>query len=441
MSTHSNISHLLLLFGDILLLYVSLFLTLVIRYGGLPSASLLGVHFAAFSVLFIAWLFIFFVAGLYDRQILLFPESLWQRILKTQAVNSLIAVIFFYSIPFFAIAPKTNLFIYLLVSFGLITLWRRWAGTLFAMRDSVQAVLVASGSTAEQVRERINNREHGLQISTHIYPDDYDVDDLYQATHEVIEEDEASLVILDTQNQVVQRGLSKLYNFLYADVYFVTLDALYETIFERIPLHRLEHEWFIEHIRRTPHIAYDTLKRSMDITVGGLLFLLTLPLYPFIALAIWLEDQGPIFYHQKRVGRFGEVIRIVKFRSMSTDMISKHVTRVGRFLRKTRIDELPQLWNVLEGKLSLIGPRPELPSLVGSYQESIPYYHARHLIKPGLSGWAQLRHDNPPKFAVHINETKEKLSYDLYYIKNRSLLLDIKIGLWTLRVLASRSGT
>jgi len=440
MTTHSNTSYLYLFFGDIILLYVSLFLTLFIRYGGFPSPSLLGVHFAAFSVLFIAWLFIFFVAGLYDRQILLFPESLWQRILQTQVVNSVIGVVFFYTIPFFSIAPKTNLFIYLFVSFGLLTLWRYWSVKLFTMRDSVQAILIASGDIGEQVKDRINNREHGLQITTQIYPDDYDSDELYNVTHQVIEEDAASLVILDTQNSVVERGLSRLYEFLYADVYFVTLDSLYETIFERIPIHRLEHAWFIEHIRRTPHVAYDTLKRGMDIAVGRILFILSLLLYPVVAIAIYAEDQGSIFYTQKRVGQFGEIIHITKFRSMSTDPVNKHVTKVGHYLRKTRIDELPQLWNVLEGKLSLIGPRPELPSLVGSYESSIPYYHARHLIKPGLSGWAQLRHDEPPKFVPQVEGTREKLSYDLYYIKNRSILLDVKIGLWTLRVLASRSG-
>jgi len=115
-------------------------------------------------------------------------------------------------------------------------------------------------------------------------------------------------------------------------------------------------------------------------------------------------------------------------------------TRAGRFLRRARLDELPQLLNVLRGDLSLIGPRPDLPALVEEYERAIPYYNARHLIKPGLSGWAQLYHDKHPHHGIAIDATKEKLSYDLYYVKNRSFWLDIQIGLQTIRALFSRSG-
>jgi lipopolysaccharide/colanic/teichoic acid biosynthesis glycosyltransferase len=119
---------------------------------------------------------------------------------------------------------------------------------------------------------------------------------------------------------------------------------------------------------------------------------------------------------------------------------SLRVTKVGSFLRRTRIDELPQLWNVLRGDYSLIGPRPELPALVAAYSEKIPYYNARHLLKPGLSGWAQIYHREHPHHGIDIEETQNKLSYDLYYVKNRSLLLDLQIGLKTIRTILSRSG-
>ena len=137
----------------------------------------------------------------------------------------------------------------------------------------------------------------------------------------------------------------------------------------------------------------------------------------------------------------------MKFRTMTTDDggvyaqdSENKVTRVGNFLRKTRIDELPQLWNVLHGDLSLIGPRPELPPLVKLYEREIPYFNIRHLIKPGLSGWAQLYHDRHPHHAPSIHETRVKLSHDLYYIKNRSLMLDLVIALKTIKELLSRSG-
>jgi lipopolysaccharide/colanic/teichoic acid biosynthesis glycosyltransferase len=116
------------------------------------------------------------------------------------------------------------------------------------------------------------------------------------------------------------------------------------------------------------------------------------------------------------------------------------ITRAGAFLRKSRLDELPQLWDVLRGDLSLVGPRPELPALTKIYEKEIPYYNVRHLIKPGLSGWAQLYHDNHPHRGGNVEETKNKLSYDLYYIKNRSFWLDFRVALKTIKTLLSRAG-
>jgi len=182
-------------------------------------------------------------------------------------------------------------------------------------------------------------------------------------------------------------------------------------------------------------------------------------LYPFIFLAIKLDDGGKLFFLQDRIGKNNKPIRILKFRSMSSPQLSgrdavasatarediygtetKKITRVGHFLRRTRLDELPQLWNVVSGDLSLIGPRPEIPALANEYEDQISYYNIRHLIKPGLSGWAQIYHDNHPHHLSDVVETKVKLSYDLFYIKNRSFVLDLKIALKTLKKLASRAG-
>jgi len=174
------------------------------------------------------------------------------------------------------------------------------------------------------------------------------------------------------------------------------------------------------------------------------LFLLSLLAYPFVALAIYLEDRGPIFYVPERIGKGNRPIRIRKFRTMRVmdegQQLGQNVdqiTRVGKFLRVSRIDELPQLLNVLMGDLSLVGPRPEFPKLVTLYNEQIPYYNMRHLITPGLSGWAQVHHEKPPHT---LEETREKLSFDLYYLKNRSVVLDIKIALKTIKTLLSRTG-
>ena len=162
-------------------------------------------------------------------------------------------------------------------------------------------------------------------------------------------------------------------------------------------------------------------------------------IFVLVFIAIKLEDGGSIFYFQERVGVNGRIVRLSKFRSMSEGGGEK-ITKCGRFLRKTRIDELPQLWSVLKGDLSLIGPRPEKPEFVALYERRIPYYNVRHLIKPGLSGWAQIHQDNPPKYGVQYDETALKLSFDLYYVKHRSYILDLQIALQTIRTLLSRTG-
>jgi len=238
-----------------------------------------------------------------------------------------------------------------------------------------------------------------------------------------------------------------LYNLLFSRVRFLNMYKVYEELFRRIPVSLIDYTWFLEHVSFSPRIVYDIFKRVMDIVIGFTLGVFSLALYPFVYLAIKLDDGGKVFLLQRRVGKNNQIIKLLKFRTMDFDDEGKwetgavnNVTRVGEFLRKTRIDELPQLWNVLEGTLSLIGPRPEFPEPVRRYAREIPYYNIRYVIKPGLSGWAQILHEKHPHHKTDIEETAVKLSYDLYYIKNRSIMLDLEIALKTIKTLLSRRG-
>ena len=199
----------------------------------------------------------------------------------------------------------------------------------------------------------------------------------------------------------------------------------------------MKYNWFLENISLSPTFGFDILKRFFDIVVSIILAPIFVILLPFIYILIKIEDRGKIFFNQDRIGKKNKIIKIYKFRTM-TD--GEKITKIGSILRRTRIDELPQLWNVFRGNLSLIGPRPEKPDLVFLYEKEIPYYNIRHLVKPGLSGWAQICQDNPPKFEVNFNDTKTKLSYDLYYLKNKSIILDTKIALKTVGAIFSRKG-
>ncbi|MFA6898427.1 MAG: sugar transferase, partial [Candidatus Paceibacterota bacterium] len=256
-----------------------------------------------------------------------------------------------------------------------------------------------------------------------------------------------SLVVADLSHEKIQPILPEFYKLLFSWVKFLDAGKLYEEIFDRVPLSLIRYGWLLQNVSNSPKKTYDSLKRLMDLILGVIGGLVSLVFYPFVYLAIKLDDGGPVFISQERIGQNNKIFKILKFRTMTKDdagyAVAKQTnrtTRVGGFLRRTRIDELPQLWNVLRGDLSLIGPRPELPILASAYDKDISYYRARHLIKPGLSGWAQLNQQNPPKRDLNFNDTKVKLSYDLFYLKNRSLFLDIKIALRTIADLLSRSG-
>jgi exopolysaccharide biosynthesis polyprenyl glycosylphosphotransferase len=189
-------------------------------------------------------------------------------------------------------------------------------------------------------------------------------------------------------------------------------------------------------------------KRFLDITLASLGFVVMLPIMALLALFIRLTSPGPVLYHQRRVGQHGRIFTVHKFRSMRPDAevetgpvwASKagdtRVTPIGSWLRRTRLDELPQLWNVLRGDMSLVGPRPERPEFVTGLTRQIPFYGQRHIIRPGLTGWAQVRYT----YGATTEDALQKLQYDLFYIKNLSLALDLFIMASTVKTVVMRKG-
>lgn len=181
-------------------------------------------------------------------------------------------------------------------------------------------------------------------------------------------------------------------------------------------------------------------KRLFDIAASGLLLLLTLPVIALFALLVKLDSKGPAFFRQTRVGLYGQTFDLIKLRSMTADAEKDgakwaerndpRVTRVGKFIRKVRIDELPQVWTVLKGQMSFVGPRPEVPRFVSDLEQELPYYAERHMVKPGITGWAQINYP----YGASIEDARHKLEYDLYYAKNYTPFLDLLILLQTLRV-------
>jgi len=430
----------ILFIGDISFFLTALWLTLFVRYGSTPDSFLWAEHLLPFSILFTVWTLVFFIAGLYEKHTLILKSRLPSIILRTQVINSVIAVLFFYFIPYFGITPKTNLFIYLVFSFGLIYIWRIYLISFLGFKKREKALLIGSGEEMKELKKEVNeNPRYSMVFTSSLDLDNVDAIDFNEEVLSRVYSEDISTVVIDLRNEKVAPVLPHLYNLIFSKVRFIDKYKVYEDVFDRVPLSLVNYNWFLENISSSSHLMYDFLKRAMDISVSFTLGLISFLVYPFVYIAIKLDDGGPMFFTQERIGRGAKNIKIVKFRSMYTDG-SGRVTRVGNILRKTRIDELPQLWNVLTGDISIVGPRPEIPKLAGMYKEKIPYYNVRHLIKPGLSGWAQIHQEKPPKFDVGYDETKTKLSYDLFYIKNRSFLLDLKIALKTIKTILSRSG-
>ena len=220
----------------------------------------------------------------------------------------------------------------------------------------------------------------------------------------------------------------------------------YERVLRRVPLEDIDESWFLFNRPLRARRAYAAVKRVVDWIAGALGSLLVCLLVPVVGLLIRLEDGGPVFFRQARVGRGGRLFEIWKFRTMRVDaepngpVWAKHddsrATRVGRVLRRTRLDELPQFFNVVKGDMSLVGPRPERPRFTSLLQRAIPFYDRRHLMRPGITGWASVRFG----YGDSVGDKWRSHEYDLYYLKRRSVLLDLEILARTVVVMLLRRG-
>ena len=259
--------------------------------------------------------------------------------------------------------------------------------------------------------------------------------------------DRVVVSLADARGKLPMDGL--LHMKLNDGVQFDHLASVYEEYTGKIAVENLRPSWLIfsKGFKTTRLTAAS--KRFLDVAVASLGLMLAAPLFLIVAAAIRLTSPGPVFYSQKRVGKDGSVFVIHKFRSMRPDAEAQtgavwaaggddpRVTTVGRFLRRSRIDELPQLWNVLKGDMSFVGPRPERPEFVSSLTKKIPFYGQRHVVRPGLTGWAQVRHS----YGATVDDALHKLQYELFYIKHMSIAFDLFIALETLKTVLVRRGS
>jgi lipopolysaccharide/colanic/teichoic acid biosynthesis glycosyltransferase len=449
MATTRKKQFITLLVGDIAVFVVSLWAALALRNVAIPSVDDFAVLLAPFIFIFAAWVLVFFISGLYDSHTLLIKSKLPRRVFAAHLFNLAIATILFYIVPFFGITPKAILILYVAVSSVLIALWRFLIYPKLVKQSSVPLIILAEGEDVEYLDQKIKSSSNSpvrvIEILKPSVLESLESADVLKKIKALVAKHPNAVIAVDLINPSIQKHADTLYSLIFTNIQFVEIQNVYEDITDKVPLGLINEVWFLKHASIEPNVIYDFLKRAMDIAISLPLCIVPILTYPFIWIMCQFgEHKGPVFIFQQRVGERDKLVNVPKFRSMTVDddgvWVKKNdqrITKFGSFLRKSRLDEFVQLLSILRGEISLIGPRPELPKLVEFYKIEIPHYNVRHLIKPGLSGWAQIHHEKPPH---SVEETKEKLAYDLYYIKHRSLWLDLKIALQTVKTLLSRVG-
>jgi exopolysaccharide biosynthesis polyprenyl glycosylphosphotransferase len=370
-------------------------------------------------------------------------------IIGAAAVAFGLYLVFYFFYP--VLLPRVSVGIFIILVSWLTLLWRRIYIRIFADPQFMRRVLLVGGGKAGQnLLKVINDLWPPPFFLAGIIDDDpqkqgkeiegYKVYGNCDTLISIIEEQNISDIIVAITGQLQSGMFQSLLEAQERGVDILRMPRVFEDLVGRVPIMLLEADWvirsFVDDVNSSQF--YEMVKRLIDIVGGliGVFFLLVF--FPFIALAVLLDDGKPILYRQVRMGRGGQSYEMIKFRTMrrnaEADGLPKwatesdeRATRSGRFLRKTHLDELPQFINVLRGEMSLVGPRAERPELVSYFQHQVPFYRARLLIRPGITGWAQVNFG----YASSIEDTIVKLEYDLYYIKHRSLLLDLLILLRT----------
>lgn len=458
-----RIKQLTLLLGDLISLYIGLYFALSIRYQTWPAPDFPELLWPVGKI-FLLGVVVNFIIGLYDMSRCRNNWRFFQKIILSTIIWLVLGAFFFYFSRDVSRQPKTILLLTAVLGFGVMTLWR-YLHNKFLAKNILKSQILFAGYTSE-VKELIKliqkNPELGYSVIGIIEHqqnlDSYNQDawqgciwgkslsDIYSKTNQ-----RAELTVVSpnfSQNPELTR---ELYREIFHQGGVVSLASFYEDIMKRIPPFTFSEGWFIANLQEQKKKMYDRFKILIDYTVAILIAIVFAIIHLPIAALIKLTSKGPVFYHQNRVGRQGKVFKMYKYRTMKSlgadgsaensgpqfaQVNDMRITTIGKFLRRTRIDEIPQFINIIRGDMSIIGPRPERPEFVAELSEQLTFYNLRHLVKPGLTGWAQIH----KSYYGTMQENLKKLEYDLYYLKNRGPLLDAVIILRTLATIAKMMG-
>jgi len=426
--------------ADVVALYAGLFITLLIRYRGDFYTEFLDAHAIPFTIIFVLWVIVFYIAGLYDLRRLRNNLEFIKTLFVCLGVNAALAVSLFYLIPAFGIAPKTNLLLFIVIFAIIEVFWRRFLNRAMAFGGAPNKVLIiGDGAIGEEIKKTIGDAPQlGYVIKAEL--DEQTAYASPQQIKTIAQREAVNLIVISHELKHEPALVAVLYELFATGIVVTDLVSFYELIMRKVPLSGVQETWFLENIAQQVSF-YDPLKRASEFVGAVALGIILLPFEIIIALLVAVTSRGPIIYKQIRVGEKGKNFTLYKFRSMRVNAeaagaqwASKNdarTTPIGGLLRASHLDELPQLWNIIRGDLSFVGPRPERPEFVEKLAARIPYYEARLFIKPGVTGWAQINH----RADLTDEDVAQKLQYDIYYLKNRSPILDWTIILKTLKTI------
>lgn len=420
----------ILLLGDIVMLISSFALMVALRFDWQTERAFITTQARMFILLFVLWLIVFYIFELYNlRRVNPNPRNIGLLALAI-TTSTLVSVLIFYITSFTGITPKTNLILVASVSFVVLVAWRRLFYTIFSSRFVQHIAVIGSGAAVEHLLADLKEHPHiGKVVYTKA---GYDGADTLPVVDIVIAHDVdlSGLFMIATKR----------------DCEIFSLFEAYEELFGKIPLALMDESHAIAILTRRKRFGYPFVERFVEGIFAIITLVISLPFVIVAMIAIALEDGWPVVYRQTRVGKNGKLFKLYKLRSMRKNAEQggvkwaqkndSRVTRVGTVLRLTHLDEAPQMINILRGDISLVGPRPERPEFVAQLEQHVPYYFLRHTIKPGFTGWAQIKF----RYARTLMDSREKFEYDLYYLRNKNPLFDLGIFAKTIQIIFSHTG-
>lgn len=419
-----------------LIMVASFWLSFSVWYfGDKNSQSLFVLELKHFLFIFLLWLLVYYANGLFEAENYRATRIMLARLVLSACLSGTVAVLYFYAQPSLSLTPRRFLLLVLVVNFCACAIWALILRK-FLSKFVKQRVYVYSGGNLlpELIRELEEMRHAGIIFSGYV--------SLGEIRHNFFAGPGEVRIVLPQKDAMDEELVNKIFQLRTFGIMFYSLEQIYEDIFRRIRLSVVNQLWFLENINLNSQAFYLLVKRVVDLVFGFLGFCLFIVTYPLFFLLIKFSSPGEVIFKQTRTGLRDKEFILYKYRTMSgavqntwTAQLDPRITRIGKFLRATRLDELPQSINLLLGNMSLVGPRPEQTSIVKSLEQEIPFFSERHQVKPGLTGWAQLH-----IYASSLEDTKKKLEYDLYYIKYRSLWFDLEIILKTLYHVLSGQG-